>query len=168
LLEALLDPDGRRRILLLADEGQGIYEKGFVFPQADDGWVQVELASNFRNARRIAQVLRRIGGPGSPQYAPEGFVPIWHEASSVSGAAGVVDAELHRSFQKVTRKKRHGCVGWSLSVPKDGINKPLPNAASVHAAAIHAQLLRSLGRIRISIDLLDAALDADLCGWEQW
>jgi hypothetical protein len=118
LLEALLDPDGRRRILLLADEGQGIYEKGFVFPQADDGWVQVELASNFRNAHRIAQVLRRIGGPGSPQYVPEGFAPIWYEARSIDGAdeeqrspGSVCVATLHSAVRDALRQQC-GLVRW--------------------------------------------------------
>ena len=110
LLESLLDPDGRRRVLLLADEGQGIYEKGFVFPQADDGWVQVELASNFRNAHRVAQVLRRVGGPGSPQYVPEGFTPVWHQAVDLDGVAGVVDAELERIIEDEQRSPSSVCV----------------------------------------------------------
>ena len=85
--------------------------------------MQVELASNFRNAHRIAQVLRRIGGPGSPQYAPEGFVPIWHEASSVSGAAGVVDAELERIIEEEQRSSRSVCVATLHSRVRDALRE---------------------------------------------
>jgi hypothetical protein len=123
LLEALLDPDGRRRVLLLADEGQGIYEKGFVFPQADDGWVQVELQSNFRNAHRTAQVLRRVGGPGSPQYVPEGFVPVWHQAVDIEGAAGIVDAELERIIEDEQRSASSVCVATLHTDVRDALRK---------------------------------------------
>lgn len=93
LLETLLDPDGRRRMLLLADEGQGIYDKGFVFPQADDGWVHVELGSNFRNARPIARVLRRgLGGAPSPLVSPEGIGVLFHPATDIDNVVAVVEA----------------------------------------------------------------------------
>ena len=104
MLETLLDPDGRRRMLLLADEGQGIYSRGFVFPQADDGWVQVELASNFRNARPIAQVLRRgLGGAPSPLYSPEGLGVHFHPATDIDNVAAVVEAELERIIEDELR-----------------------------------------------------------------
>jgi hypothetical protein len=104
MLETLLDPDGRRRMLLLADEGQGIYSRGFVFPQADDGWVQVELASNFRNARPIAQVLRRgLGGAPSPLYSPEGLGVEFYPATDIDNIAAVVEAELERIIEEELR-----------------------------------------------------------------
>jgi hypothetical protein len=108
---------------LLADEGQGIYEKGFVFPQADDGWVQVELASNFRNAHRVAQVLRRVGGPGSPQYAPEGFVPVWHHAININGVAGLVDDELERIIEDEQRSAGSVCVATLQSTVRDALRE---------------------------------------------
>ncbi len=97
LLESLLDPDGRRRMLLLADEGQGVYSRGFVFPQADDGWVQVELASNFRNAHPIAHLLRRgLGGAPSPVYSPEGLGIHFYVATDIDNVTSVVEAEIDR------------------------------------------------------------------------
>jgi hypothetical protein len=91
-------------MLLLADEGQGIYSRGFVFPQADDGWVQVELASNFRNARPIAQVLRRgLGGAPSPLYSPEGLGVEFYPATDIDNIAAVVEAELERIIEEELR-----------------------------------------------------------------
>ncbi len=37
LLERLLDPDGPRRLMLLADQAQRIYPRGFEVPSIDDG-----------------------------------------------------------------------------------------------------------------------------------
>jgi superfamily I DNA/RNA helicase len=104
MLETLLDPDGSRRMMLLADEGQGIYARGFVFPQADDGWVQVELDSNFRNARPIAQVLRRgLGGAASPLSSPEGLGVQFHPATDIDNVIAVVEAELERIIEDELR-----------------------------------------------------------------
>ena len=84
-------------MLLLADEGQGVYSRGFVFPQADDGWVQVELASNFRNAHPIAHLLRRgLGGAPSPVYSPEGLGIHFYVATDIDNVASVVEAEIDR------------------------------------------------------------------------
>ncbi|MBX3283970.1 MAG: NERD domain-containing protein [Actinobacteria bacterium] len=80
-LEALLDPDGPRRILLAADPAQELYTRGFQVPAVDDGWTRCELVSNCRNSHRIASLLRRaLGGAAAPAVAPEGspvrFVPL--------------------------------------------------------------------------------------------
>ncbi|CAB4574575.1 unannotated protein [freshwater metagenome] len=75
-----------------------------MFPQADDGWVQVELASNFRNARPIAQVLRRgLGGAPSPLYSPEGLGVHFHPATDIDNVAAVVEAELERIIEDELR-----------------------------------------------------------------
>lgn len=72
LLEGLLDPDGARRILLLADESQRVYERGFALPDVDDGWTRCELASNGRNTFQIASMLRqRFNGAIAPIGGPE-------------------------------------------------------------------------------------------------
>jgi hypothetical protein len=126
LLESLLDPDGRRRMLLLADEGQGIYEKGFVFPQADDGWVHVELQSNFRNARPIARVLRRgLGGAPSPLYSPEGLGVQFHPATDIENLAAVVEAELERILEDEERSAAGVCVATLHSSVRDALRTRL-------------------------------------------
>jgi len=120
LLQALLDPDGRRRVMLLADEGQGIYERGFVFPEAADGWVQVELASNFRNARPIARVLRNhLGGAPSPMQSPEGLGVVWIEATNADAVEDAVDAELQRIIENEGRSSASVCVGTVRSSTRD-------------------------------------------------
>jgi len=126
LLETLLDPDGRRRMLLLADEGQGIYERGFVFPQADDGWVQVELMSNFRNARPIAQVLRRgLGGAPSPLISPEGLGVYLHPATNIEDVTAVVEAELERILDDEERSASGVCVATLRSTVRDTLRTKL-------------------------------------------
>lgn len=96
-LQALLDPDGRRRFLMVADEGQGLYERGFTFPDPDDGWVRAELVSNCRNAAPIARVLRRrLGGAASPSLSPEGHGVRWEPADDLDAVVARVDAELER------------------------------------------------------------------------
>ncbi|CAB4324513.1 unannotated protein [freshwater metagenome] len=126
LLQALLDPDGRRRVMLLADEGQGIYERGFVFPEADDGWVQVELASNFRNARPIARVLRNyLGGAPSPKQSPEGLGVVWIEATDANAVEDAVDSELQRIVENEGRSSSGVCVGTVRSSVRDHLRESL-------------------------------------------
>ena len=126
LLQALLDPDGRRRVLLLADEGQGIYERGFVFPEADDGWVQVELASNFRNARPIARLLRNhLGGAPAPVQSPEGLGVTWIEAADAEAVEDAVDGELQRIIENEGRSPAGVCVGTIRSSVRDHLRAAL-------------------------------------------
>jgi hypothetical protein len=73
LLTRLLDPDGPRRTLVLADRSQDLFERGFTIPSPNDGWTLCELTSNCRNTFAIASMLRRhfngaiapVGGPDS-------------------------------------------------------------------------------------------------------
>jgi hypothetical protein len=126
LLLALLDPDGRRRVLVLADEGQGIYERGFVFPQAEDGWVQVELASNFRNARPIARLLRNhLGGAPSPKQSPEGLGVVWIETADIDAVEDAVDSELHRIIENEGRRAAGVCVATLRSKVRDELRERL-------------------------------------------
>jgi hypothetical protein len=96
-LEWLLDPDGSRRMLMLADEGQGLYTRGFRFPHPDDGWVRAELVANCRNAEPIARILRRkLGGAPAPAMAPAGLGVSWKVAATPELVTALVDAELQR------------------------------------------------------------------------
>jgi hypothetical protein len=71
-LEALLDPDGPRRFLLVGDSDQELHQRGFTPPRSEDGWAVCELVSNTRNSVGIARLLRsRLKGPPAPQGAPE-------------------------------------------------------------------------------------------------
>lgn len=71
MLEALLDPDGPRRLLLTGDVEQSVHHRGFVAPRPEDGWTLCELVANSRNSRDIARLIRsRLGGPPSPAALP--------------------------------------------------------------------------------------------------
>ena len=71
-MEALLDPDGPRRILMVADAEQDIFDRGFTLPTAEDGWTVGELTTNCRNTFDIARLLRStLGGSIAPQRGPE-------------------------------------------------------------------------------------------------
>ena len=71
-LEALLDPEGPRRLLLVGDPDQDIHSRGFTPPRTEDGWTRCELTRNARNSMGIARLIRnRLNGPLIPAGAPE-------------------------------------------------------------------------------------------------
>jgi hypothetical protein len=69
MLEALLAPDGDRQLLMVFDEAQGIYKRGFRPPEPADGWVVASLTRNCRNADEIARLLYRAFGAARPVSA---------------------------------------------------------------------------------------------------
>lgn len=73
LLEALLDPSGPRRMLLVGDPDQDVFGRGFRMPTSADGWTTGELVTNCRNSYHIARLLRFVlAGAAAPQTLPEG------------------------------------------------------------------------------------------------
>lgn len=95
LLEALLDPDGPRRLLLVADERQQLYGRGFTTPRTEDGWTRAELVSNCRNSFEIATLLRRqLDGAPAPVFRPNSLGVRWHAAVGVDAVVAAVEAEL--------------------------------------------------------------------------
>ena len=96
-LEQLLDPDGPRRVLMVADEAQGLYPRGFSLPSIDDGWTRCELSSNCRNTGDIAWMLRKyLGGAPLPVGGPETLGITWFEADNADLAAEHVGTEIDR------------------------------------------------------------------------
>ncbi|MFZ9629654.1 MAG: UvrD-helicase domain-containing protein [Ilumatobacteraceae bacterium] len=96
-LMQLLDPAGPRRVLMVADESQVVYERGFVLPPADDGWTHCELASNCRNTYEIAQLVRRhLRGAPPPTGGPEALSVSWLQAETEDAAVDHIDAEVER------------------------------------------------------------------------
>lgn len=96
-LTQLLDPDGPRRVLMVADESQHVYDRGFTLPASDDGWVRCELVSNCRNTFEIAQLVRRhLHGAPPPAGGPEGFGVRWLAADDLETAIACVGAEVDR------------------------------------------------------------------------
>lgn len=71
-LESLLHRDGPRRIMMVADADQDIFNRGFILPNSEDGWVVGELSNNCRNTQQIAKLLRRIlNGAAAPERIPD-------------------------------------------------------------------------------------------------
>jgi len=96
-LAALLDPRGPRRMMLVADENQVLYPRGFAMPAADDGWTVAELFVNCRNAHEIAKLLRRfLHGAQAPQTRPEAIGVRWVAAHTTSEVVAAVNEELRR------------------------------------------------------------------------
>lgn len=73
-IEMLLDPDGPRRVLLVADPSQDIYVKDWREPDVD---VKLPLDFNLRSAKPVAQVVHRLGGP-RPLESALGTFPVLH------------------------------------------------------------------------------------------
>ncbi len=95
LLEALLDPDGSRRLLVVADDAQELYDRGFVAPLADDGWAVAELVNNCRNVHEIARLLRRhLDGARAPMIGPSALGVQWLPTDDLRAVIDVVNARL--------------------------------------------------------------------------
>lgn len=83
-LESLLDDDGPRRMMMVADARQEIFSRGFRMPKPDDGWTICELVNNCRNSQQIAALLRRLlDGAPAPQGGPESIGISYTAATAV-------------------------------------------------------------------------------------
>ena len=95
LLTSLLDPAGPRRLLMCGDTSQAVYQRGFIPPTSDDGWVLCELARNCRNAGAVARLIQRQFDGAPPAIGgPEANEPRWVEADDdtlVDAVAGEYD-----------------------------------------------------------------------------
>jgi superfamily I DNA/RNA helicase len=110
---------------MVADEGQGIYERGFTFPDPDDGWVRAELVSNCRNAAPIARILRRkLGGAPAPAISPEGLGVSWQAADDLDTVTALVDAEIQR-LEDEGRSMSGVCVATFRSAVRDHLRSEL-------------------------------------------
>ncbi|CAN5666153.1 ATP-binding domain-containing protein [soil metagenome] len=91
MLEALLDPAGPSRMLMVNDPAQVLHDRGFRVPSPDDGWTVCELVTNCRNSQQIARLLRRrLDGAPSPMIGPEAVDLRW-----VPIDLGATDAAVH-------------------------------------------------------------------------
>ena len=97
LLTQLLDPDGDRRMMMVADESQTLYERGFRLPSTDDGWVRCELVNNCRNTTEIATMIRKqLGGAPPPVGGPESIGITWLPAEDTESLLEHVGNEIDR------------------------------------------------------------------------
>ncbi len=97
LLESLLDQDGPKRLLVVADPAQELYPRGFRLPRADDGWTVCTLATNCRNTQGIGSLLRRrLNGAPSPATGPGSTGVTWLPAETGEDACTAAAAEVDR------------------------------------------------------------------------
>jgi hypothetical protein len=93
----LLDPGGPRRVLMVADERQTIYERGFRLPMADEGWTHCELVGNCRNTFEIADLVRRhLGGARPPASGPDGEAVVFRTAVTLDESIDLAGNEVDR------------------------------------------------------------------------
>jgi hypothetical protein len=138
-LEMLLDPEGPRRVLLLADEQQMLYQRGFTTPLAADGWTRCELVVNCRNSYSIGNLIRRrLNGAPAPLNRPEASGIRWIQAEDQQAAVAAVKDQLTQLVQVEQRDPssilvettdsatRHalrdqaGLVPWEAAVAEPG------------------------------------------------
>jgi superfamily I DNA/RNA helicase len=87
-------------MMMLVDESQMVYDRGFTLPAPDDGWTCCELVNNYRNTFAIASILQRhLGGTSAPVGGPESLDVRWREVTDVDGAVAAVGDELDRIEQ---------------------------------------------------------------------
>ena len=95
LLRQLLESDGPRRLLLVADTAQQIFDRGFELPAVDEGWTLAEIQFNARNTFEIATLIQReFGGAIAPIGGPESEDIGWIEANNIEEASAAVGSAL--------------------------------------------------------------------------
>jgi hypothetical protein len=100
LLTSLLDTDGPRRMLMCGDVSQAVYQRGFVPPTVDDGWVMCELGRNCRNAGRIARLIaEQFGGAPPALGGPDANEVVWVEAEDGDAVVAAVEAQYERLIE---------------------------------------------------------------------
>jgi hypothetical protein len=96
-LAQLLEPLGPRRMLMVADEAQSLYPRGFTLPSVDDGWTRCKLVNNCRNTFDIASMLcRQLGGAPAPVGGPESVGVAWVEADETEAVVQKVGEQIDR------------------------------------------------------------------------
>jgi hypothetical protein len=93
-LEQLLDRTGSRRLMLLADIAQGVFQRGFDPATLDTGWTRCELPDNCRNTFGIATILHRHLDGATPLAGPESLGVRWREMSDPGSLTDLVGEEI--------------------------------------------------------------------------
>lgn len=124
MLERLLAPGGR--LLMVADQAQAIYDRGFTLPSADEGWVRCELTNNCRNSAQIATLLyRRLGGAVSPYGGPETIAVEWREATDIDAATDAVGDAIDAFMDDDDRDPDHLLVLTAHRAVRDHLRETM-------------------------------------------
>ena len=93
-LEQLIDRNGSRRLMLLADTAQGVFQRGFDPDTLDETWTRCELADNCRNTFGIANILHRRFDGATPLAGPESLGVRWRETADAEEVIELAKAVL--------------------------------------------------------------------------
>jgi hypothetical protein len=122
MLDQLLDPAGPRRMLMVADESQVLYRRGFTVPSPGDGWTRCELNSNCRNTFQIASILRRgFAGPIAPIGGPQSEAVIWVDVDDAEAAV----AEVGEAIDVVTDEADHSPASILVATTSSAMREQL-------------------------------------------
>lgn len=125
-LSQLLDPAGPRRLMMVADDAQVLYRRGFTLPSVDDGWVRCELVNNCRNTYSIASMLRRqLDGAPAPIGGPETSGLGWVEANDLDAVAELVGEEIDRIVDFEGHEPPRVLVGTFSTIVRDRLRDDL-------------------------------------------
>jgi superfamily I DNA/RNA helicase len=87
-------------MLMCGDVSQAVYQRGFVPPTVDDGWVMCELGRNCRNAGRIARLIaEQFGGAPPALGGPDANEVVWVEAEDGDAVVAAVEAQYERLIE---------------------------------------------------------------------
>lgn len=149
-LEQLLDPDGPRRLLVVADEAQNLYDRGFRPPSPEDGWAVAELVNNCRNVHQIATILRRyLDGAKAPMIGPESLGVTWHRADDLAQVTRAVNDELLHLLEVDERDPRSIVVATFSTVVRDTLRAeqqlvPWEARSETHVACENVHRIKGL------------------------
>jgi superfamily I DNA/RNA helicase len=125
-LEQLLDPDGPRRLLVVADDAQNLYDRGFRPPSSEDGWAVAQLVHNCRNVHEIATILRRyLDGAKAPMIGPESLGVTWSRADDQAQVTAAVNAQLVDLLESEERDPEHIVVATFSTAVRDALRAEL-------------------------------------------
>lgn len=123
-LAGLLAPDGR--LLVVGDDAQVLYDRGFRPPTPADGWTVGELVINCRNVHPVGSLLRRrLDGAQSPAVGPEGLGVSWEAAEDVDSVAVEVEAALVQRLESDERDPMSMVVATHTTSVRDRLRAEL-------------------------------------------
>jgi len=86
---------GRGPFLMMADPDQDLFNRGFVMPSVDDGWVRIDLLVNTRNSHDIARLLRfKLSGVASDGAMPQSEAMRYVRADDLDTVVAAVRSQI--------------------------------------------------------------------------
>jgi len=141
VLEEALADKAQGRTLAFYDPSQEIFGRGCHVPE----WPEYALTYNFRNTRKIAEVVRELGRVEmlSFESCPVGEPPEEHEQKS----AGTARAAIERLVRDLVEKDRVAVEGIAVLTPHTRENSCLRGVAEIAGIAIAEKPFDRAGKL---------------------